>query len=75
MVAIIKRLAHAHHHHIGYFAGATIGRAGCPPILQIVARGYHLACNFSRREIAHQFLCAGVAKAAGQGAADLAGNA
>ena len=45
------------------------------PILQIIARRYHLAGNFSRRQIANQFLSAGVAKAAGQGAADLAGNA
>ena len=32
------------------------------------------AGNFRRRQIAHQFLCAGMAKAAGQRAADLAGH-
>ncbi len=71
IVEIVERFAHAHHHHIGDAAARRAAR----PIIQRIARNQHLADDFARREIAHEFLGAGVTEAAIERAADLAGDA
>ncbi len=78
VVEIIERLAHTHQHQIGDLAlrlgdAAPIGGSDCAgPFADAVAGRENLPDDFRRREIAHEPLRAGVAKAAGQGAADLA---
>ena len=61
---IIQRLAHAHQHHIRHKAHFGLGLAFDRPFAQIIARQHDLADNLCRRQIAHQLLRAGVAKAA-----------
>ena len=71
VVVIVERLAHPHHDDIREHAPLFRRR----PFAQSVARQQQLADDFAWLQIADQALRAGVAKAAGQGAADLAGDA
>ena len=73
-VEIIERLAHPHHDDIGDEPAAG-RRLAIGPVVEAVARHHDLADDFTRREIAHQPLRAGVAERAIQRAADLRGNA
>src|SRR3546814_6977225 len=52
---------------------AALGRRR--PFAEVIARHHDLADDLGRCEVAHQALGAGVAELAGEGAADLAGDA
>ena len=71
VVEVIKRLAHTHHDDVGQ-APAVLRRG---PLVQGIAGDHELPEDLARCQVAHQALGAGVAEAASQGAADLAGNA
>ena len=71
VVVVEQRLAHAHQHDVGEQAFAARRR----PLAVGVARQQDLADDLAGAEVAHQALGAGVAEAAGQGAADLRGQA
>jgi hypothetical protein len=79
VVEIVERLAHAHEHHVGDVAPADgrsrSGGERLGPLAQPVAGDEHLAHDLARRQVAHQLLGAGMAEAAGERAADLAGDA
>ena len=73
VVVVVQRLAHAHQHDGGEQARAF--RPSGWAIRRSVAGRHELADDFRRAEIAHQTLRAGVAEPAGEGAADLGGDA
>ena len=80
IVVIVERLAHAHQHDIGHQPAAIRhDRAGrgrrVRQVAEPLARRQDLADDLVGQEVAHQALGAGVAEGAGQGAADLAGDA
>ncbi len=70
---VVERLAHAHQDDGGEQAWAFPHGAG--PFVVRVACRHELADDLRRAEIAGQALRAGVAEAAGEGAADLGGDA
>ena len=69
ILIIIERLTHAHDDDVGKMARRAI--LGAWPFTIGIARRDELADDFRRSQIAHQGLRAGVAKAAGQRAANL----
>ena len=80
IVEIVERLAHAHHDNVGNLAAfgwnnRAHGRIGIGPIAKAVSCDQQLGKDFLGCQIAHQFLRAGMAEGAGEGAADLGGNA
>src|SRR5262249_37360813 len=80
IVEIVERLAHAHEHDISDLAfcvgnAAWVFGVSAWPIAEPVACDHDLADDFGRGQIAHEFLRARVAEAAGERAADLARNA
>ena len=73
VLVIVQRLAHAHQHDGGEQPRRLALRAR--PFAIGIARGHELADDLRRAEVAHQRLRAGMAEPAGQGAADLGGDA
>ena len=71
---VVKRLAHAHQHHIGNAPAPLVRGAILGPFLKIIARHHHLRHDLASTQVAHQFLGAGMAKTAIQRAAHLRGN-
>ena len=71
IVVIVERLAHPHQHDVGQLPVLLRRR----PFAERVARHHDLPDDLGRAQIAHQALRAGMAEAAGQGAADLRGDA
>jgi hypothetical protein len=68
---LYKRLAHPHQHDVRDQPHLFLRRTRDRPFVQIVARQHDLTDDFGRRQVAHQFLRAGVAEGTGQRAADL----
>ncbi|MNE09515.1 hypothetical protein D3C80_1021890 [compost metagenome] len=71
IVQIVERLAHAHEDDVGQ-AAVFLGRR---PFLQVVAGHLDLGHDLGGGQVADQFLRAGVAEGAVQGAADLGRDA
>ncbi len=71
ILVIVERLAHSHQDDVRHLP-LVLGRR---PFAERIPRDHDLSDNLLGREIAHQPLCAGVAEGAGQGAADLGGDA
>ena len=76
IVEIIKRLTHAHQHDVRDQPWPLAHAfAGFGPFAKIVARHHDLTNNLACGQVAHQFLCAGMAERTSQRATHLAGNA
>ena len=73
IVEVVERFAHSHQNDVGEQSWRCVRRTRTRlwPFIQIVPRNHNLPDDFTRRQIAHELLCARVTEGASQGTAHL----